>query len=161
MVDLMKHSNITRLSITRGLSFGWKNRKAWMFTASSRGKERFARTKLGSLWLGLSNLLMIGSLSAVYGTVFRVPSFRSYVVYLGIGLVSWTAIASAVSAAPNVLRGNASKIKSMNLHPIFFILEEWWFQCKTFCQSFGLVVVVLSFADPSIVLRTLMFAAYR
>ena len=65
--------------------------KVWTFTAWSRTEERFARTSLGSAWLGLSNLLSIALLSVVYGTVFKVENCRNYVVYIGLGLVLWSA----------------------------------------------------------------------
>ena len=59
-------------------------RRAWWFTATARTRARFARTFFGSFWLGLSNLLSIAALALVYGTVFKVQDFNTYVVYLGI-----------------------------------------------------------------------------
>ena len=47
--------------------FAFKTRRAWWYTASSRSRARFARTTLGSFWLGFSNLLSIGTLGIVYG----------------------------------------------------------------------------------------------
>ena len=32
--------------------FAFKSRKAWWYTATSRSRARFARTTLGSFWLG-------------------------------------------------------------------------------------------------------------
>ena len=98
-----------------------------------------------------SNLLSIAALSIVYGTVFKVNDFNSYVVYLGIGLVTWNAMASAVIAAPNLFKLNAINIKNTNLHPIFYSLEEWAFQLQTFVQSFILVAMALSIFQPSII----------
>ena len=60
------------------IKFAFKTRKAWWYTATSRSRARFARTTLGSFWLGLSNLLSIGTLGLVYGTVFSVDDFNSY-----------------------------------------------------------------------------------
>lgn len=135
------------------LRAGWKKRRAWWFTATARTKERFARTALGSFWLGLSNLLSIASLSLVYGSVFKVSNFGHYVVYLGLGLVIWNTVASAIQAAPSLFKANAGNIKNTNIHPIFYTLEEWSFQAQTFFQSFGLVVVALSFFQPSLALN--------
>ena len=82
-----------------------KLRKVWWFTAWSRTEERFARTSLGSFWLGLSNLLSISLLSVVYGTVFKVDNFNKYVVYLGLGMVLWSSISTSIGSAPNLLGG--------------------------------------------------------
>ena len=119
-------------------------RRAWWFTATARTKARFARTTLGSFWLGLSNLLSIAALALVYGTVFKVQDFNTYVVYLGLGLVVWNGISSAISSAPNLFEHNHPQVLSTNLNPIFYVLEEWSFQVQTFLQSFVLVVLVLS-----------------
>ena len=129
--------------VVKNLRFAWSSRRAWWFTATARTKERFARTFLGSFWLGLSNLLSIAALATVYGSVFKVKDFDTYVVFLGTGLVVWNSIATAIQSAPNLFRVNAGNIKNTNIHPIFFTLEEWAFQVQTFFQSFVLVLVVL------------------
>ena len=69
--------------ITHFVSVGRRDVRGGLTTAR---KERFARTTLGSFWLGLSNLLSIAALAVVYGSVFKVQNLL-YVVYLGTGLV--------------------------------------------------------------------------
>ena len=136
--------------------FAFKTRKAWWYTASSRSRARFARTTLGSFWLGFSNLLSIGTLGIVYGTVFSVEDFKSYFIYLGFGLVVWNAISSSISNAPNLFSHNASNIKNMNLKPIFYTLEEWSFQLQTFIQSFVLVFFAFLFFQSTLIVNLLL-----
>jgi lipopolysaccharide transport system permease protein len=138
-------------TVAKALHVGWATRRAWWFTASARTRERFARTALGSFWLGLSNLLSIAVLSLVYGTVFKVKDFDSYVVYLGTGLVIWNTIATTIQSAPSLFKLNAINIKNTNIHPIFYSLEEWAFQLQTFSQSFILVLLVLTFFQKSLI----------
>lgn len=140
-------------SIAKVIGLGWRMRRAWWFTATARTKARFARTALGSFWLGLSNMLSIAALSLVYGTVFKVDDFRNYVVYLGLGLVIWNAIASSISASASLFEANSRNILNNNIHPIFYTLEEWSFQLQTFAQSFGLVIIALSFFQPTLLLN--------
>jgi lipopolysaccharide transport system permease protein len=137
----------------KSLLYAWRTRRAWWFTATSRTRARFVRTALGSFWLGLSNLLSISALSLVYGTVFKVKDFSLYVVFLGTGLVIWNAIAAALTSAPTLFEYNSIHLKNSNLHPIFYSLEEWAFQIQTFLQSFGLVLLALSFFQPSLLLH--------
>jgi len=144
---------ITMNAVFNSLRYAWRSRRAWWFTATARTKARFARTALGSLWLGLSNLLSIGALAVVYGTVFKIQDFNRYVVFLGTGLVIWNAIAASVSSAPSLFEYNSGHIKNTNLNPIFYTLEEWAFQVQTFFQSFGLVVLALSVFQPSLFLN--------
>ena len=149
---------IIKKMLLDNLNFAIKTRRAWCFTATSRSRARFARTTLGSFWLGFSNLLSIATLGIVYGTVFSVKDFRSYFIYLGIGLLIWNTISSSISNAPNLFLHNSSNIKNMNLKPLFYTLEEWFFQLQTFLQSFLLVFLVLLFLNNSLLLNLLQFS---
>ena len=140
------------------IKFAYKTRKAWWYTATSRSRARFARTTLGSFWLGFSNLLSIGTLGVVYGTVFSVDNFRSYFIYLGFGLLIWNTISSSISNSPQLFAHNSSNIKNMNLKPIFYTLEEWSFQLQTFCQSFILVFLVFIFFQFSLISNLFLYS---
>ena len=144
--------------LVKNLKFAFEKRRVWWFTATSRTRARFAKTTLGSFWLGLSNLLSIATLGVVYGTVFSVPDFKSYFIYLGIGLVVWNAISSAIASAPELFSHNSQNIKNMNLHPLFYTLEEWAFQLQTFFQSFILVFFVLFFVKKIILINLLVYS---
>ena len=142
---------IARTSVLATVIEAWRMRRVWWFTATARTRARFVRTYFGSFWLGLSNLFSVVVLSAVYGTVFKVQDFQTYVVYLGLGLVVWNTIAAAISSAPNLFEYNHSHVHNTNLNPVFYTLEEWSFQLQTFLMSFLLVVGVLSFFQPSLI----------
>ena len=131
----------------------WRGRRVWWFTATARTRARFIRTSLGSFWLGLSNLFSIAVLAAVYGTVFKVQNFTVYVVYLGLGLVVWNSLSSAVGGAPNLFEQNRTHLHNINLHPVFYTLEEWAFQLQTFAQSFILVLIALSWFQHNLLLN--------
>ena len=150
--------NITVKMLFSSFKFAFKTRKAWWFTATSRSRSRFARTTLGSFWLGLSNLLSIVTLGIVYGTVFSVDDFSQYFVYLGFGLVIWNAISSSISNAPELFSHNASNIKNMNIRPIFYTLEEWSFQLQTFFQSFILVLFAFLFLKISFITNIFIYS---
>ena len=137
---------------------GWRLRRVWWFTATARTRARFARTLFGSFWLGFSNLLSIAVLALVYGTVFKVEHFSTYVVYLGLGLAIWNSLAAAIGSAPNLFEHNSSHLHNTNLHPIFYTLEEWAFQVQTFFQSFILVLLALSFFQHNLIPHLLAFA---
>jgi lipopolysaccharide transport system permease protein len=143
----MRRLNTLYLTIMAPVSssprYVWATRRAWWFTATARTRERFASTVLGSFWLGLSTLLSLGVLAVVYGTVFKVQDFRSYVVYLGTGLVIWNSLSASIHSATTLLAHNSVKLKGTNINPIFFTFEEWAFQVQAFLQSFGLVLLAL------------------
>ena len=114
----------------KSIIVGYQLRNAWWYTASSRSRTRFARTKLGSLWLGVSSLLVTTILVVVYGTVFQVESPREYFTYLALGLSSWNYISASITSAPDLFDHNKDNIKNNNINPIFYALENGLFSCK-------------------------------
>lgn len=147
----------SNFSVRSTVHDAWRMRRAWWFTATARTRARFARTFFGSFWLGLSNLLSIGVLALVYGTVFKVQDFNTYVVYLGIGLVIWNGISGAIGSAPNLFEYSHLHIHNTNLNPVFYVLEEWAFQVQTFIQSFALVVAALSLFQHNLLYNLLVY----
>jgi lipopolysaccharide transport system permease protein len=155
--DLLKLWQLSQQSPWGQLKFAWHSRRVWWFTATARTKARYVRTKLGNLWLGLTNLLSIAALAAVYGTVFKVENFREYAVYLGVGLVLWNSLSGAIGSAPQLFERNRDSINNINLPPLFYALEEWAFQLQTFLQSFAMVLLGLTLLQHSLLLNILVF----
>tara|TARA_Y100000991_G_C21975203_1_gene351828 strand:+ start:2033 stop:2818 length:786 start_codon:yes stop_codon:yes gene_type:complete len=140
----MKNTIIELLNYIR------KTRRTFWFTATSKTKARYARTSLGSLWLGISTLFTVMCLGLVYGTVFRVENFREYFVYLGMGLVIWTPICEAINQAPLIFINNSNSLKNSRIKPIFFVCQEWAFQIQSFFQAFLMVFIVFLFIFPNL-----------
>ena len=140
-------------SVRHQLQFAWRMRRVWWFTATARTTARFVRTKLGSLWLGLTTTLTIGALTLVYGTVFKVDAFQDYAVYLGVGLALWNAVAGAIGSSPRLFEQNSCSLNNINLPPLFYVLEEWAFQLQTLFQSTFVVLLCLSFFEPRLLLH--------
>jgi lipopolysaccharide transport system permease protein len=72
-----------------GLGYACRTARAWWYSAWLRTLARFSRTTLGSFWMGLSNLLSVGVLGVVYGTVLKVDDPLRYIIYLGFGVTIW------------------------------------------------------------------------
>jgi lipopolysaccharide transport system permease protein len=145
------------VSVRHTVAEAWAMRRLWWFTATARTRARFVRTFFGGFWLGLSNLFSIAALALVYGTVFNVQDFDSYVVYLGLGLATWNSISTAIGSAPNLFEHNHSHVHNTNLNPIFYTLEEWVFQLQAFAQSFLPVVLALSWFQHNLLLNLALY----
>jgi len=155
--DLLKLWQLSQQSPLGQIKFAWRSRRVWWFTATARTKARYVRTKLGNLWLGFTNLLSIAALAGVYGTVFKVQNFPQYAVYLGVGLVLWNSLSGAIGSAPRLFEQNRDSINNINLPALFYALEEWAFQIQTFLQSFAMVLLGLSFLQPSLLLHAFLY----
>ena len=144
-------------SIHSVLRYFLKTRKTWWFTAIAKTRARYARTALGSFWLGISTLMTVLCLGFVYGTVFKVSNFLEYFIYLGFGLVIWTPICEAINQAPLIFIANSNSLKNSTIKPIFFVCQEWAFQVQSFLQAFIMVFIVFLIFSPGLVFN-LFFA---
>ena len=88
---------------------------------------------------------------------FQGAGFQYLRCYLGIGLVVWNGISAAIGSAPNLFEHNQAHVHNTNLNPIFYVLEEWAFQLQTFSQSFGLVVLALSWFQHNLLFNLLAY----
>ena len=142
--NFLQDLNLKNYTIQDQLQFAWKTKKVWWYTATSRTQARFTRTKLGSFWLGLTNLLTVAALGSVYGVVFEVSDLKNYVVYLGLGIVFWNTLSIAIATAPALFERNRENINNIHLPPLFYVLEEWAFHLQTLAQATVIVIIGLS-----------------
>ena len=143
--------------INNSLKYIIETKSVWWYTASARTRARYVRTALGSLWLGISNLLIICVLGFVYGIVFKVDNFKDYYIYLGLGIAVWNTIGVSLNSAPNIFESNSSNLSNTNLNPLFYVCEEWCFQFQTFIQSFVMVIIFLGILDVSLLKNFLIY----
>ncbi len=144
-------------NILKVYSFIWDNKIIWWFSASSRVKARFSRTVLGGFWQGISNISFIIALAIVYGAVFKVSNFIEYLIYLGLGFVTWIYVSNSFIDAPELFQRNSSQIHNTNTDYIIYAMEDWAFQYQNFIQSLILVLGVLSFIKFKVLINFLTF----
>jgi len=110
---------------------------------------------LGSFWLGLSNLLSVALLGAVYGAVLKVPNPYTYVIYLGLGLTVWGLISQSVLSGCALFTGRRDQLVNNALPAIFYCLEEWAFQLQTFMQAFVIILAAFGIIRPAVLWHSL------
>ena len=115
----------------------------WWYTAWTRTKARFVRTYLGSLWIGLSNLLAVCVLGSVYRFIFNVENFKYYFGYLGVGITIWGFISGSILSSSAVFQNTRDRSLNSEFTPSYFFLEEIVFQFYSLIQSFVPILVVL------------------
>lgn len=138
-----------------GFVYAIRTARAWWYSAWLRTLARFSRTFLGSFWLGLSNLLSVALLGAVYGAVLNVANPYDYVIYLGLGITVWGLISLSVISGCSLFTARRDQLVNNALPAIFYCLEEWAFQLQTFAQAFAIILVAFAFIQPSVLLHSL------
>ena len=104
--------------------------KSIIYLAWCRNKARFVKTKLGSFWIGLTNLLQIGCLAFVYTVVFNIQDKREYIAYIAFGVLFWNSLSMLISDFTTLLNRSRDRLLSTSLNIFDVILEEYIFSIQ-------------------------------
>lgn len=115
-----------------------------------RIRMQFARTILGSSWIGLSTLLSMAVLGGIYGRITAVSDWPSYWVYVALGLVSWNSLASAISASCTVLERSRERLLNQPMPLGVVVLEEWVTSGLALLIALAAVLVVMGAWEPQL-----------
>ena len=122
------------------LSYG-----AWL-----RIRMQFARTLLGSSWIGLSALLTMAVLGTIYGTLTGVDDWPAYWAYVALGLVSWNTLATALTASCTVLERARERLLNQPLPIGVVVIEEWLTTALSLLIALGAVLLVMGWVQPEL-----------
>lgn len=127
-------------SLLPALSYG-----AWL-----RIRMQFARTLLGSSWIGLSALLTMSVLGTIYGTLTGVEDWSSYWVYVALGIVSWNTLATALMSSCTVLERSRERLLNQPMPIGVVVLEEWLTTSLTLLIALTAVLLVMGLLEPQL-----------
>lgn len=123
---------------------------ALLYGAWLRLRVQFARTVLGSGWIGLSTLLTLVVLGTVYGTLTSVKDWPQYWSYVALGLVSWNALSAAIQGSCTLFERARDRILNQRMPLGVFVLEEWAAVSLSLLIAFSCVLVVIGLMKPVI-----------
>ena len=115
----------------------------------------YFRTRFGRSWLSLSSLISLVILGGVYGQITRVQDWRSYAVYLALGLICWNLLAGTIGSSSELLQRIRSQLLNQELPVGFYVLENWITQVLVFLQSSLAVAGLIVLAQPQLILHGL------
>lgn len=118
---------------------------AWL-----RIRAQFARTLLGSSWIGISTLLTMAVLGTIYGTLTNVEDWSAYWVYVALGLVSWNTLATAISASCTLLERSRERLLNQPLPLGVVVIEEWLTSSFSLLIALTAVLVVMGLLEPTL-----------
>ena len=128
---------------------------ALAYAAWLRLTVQFARTVIGSGWIGLSSLLSVAVLGTIYGTITRVNDWPAYWVYVALGLVSWSTLAGSITGSCTLMERARERLLNQPLPLGVVVLEEWLTTVFGLVMALSLLLVVIGLVDPVVWLRLL------
>lgn len=114
--------------------------RVWHLLGIHELRHRYARSKLGQLWLMLSTASMIGVLAVVWSLLWKQP-LRELMPFFGVGLIMWTYLSQALSDFTAVLitHGNLYRNQKMNFSvSIYAVVYK-----NTLILAHSLIIIVV------------------
>ena len=133
-------------SLLPALAYG-----AWL-----RIRMQFARTLLGSSWIGLSTLISMAVLGTIYGTLTGVDDWSAYWVYVALGLVSWNTLATAINSSCTVLERARERLLNQPLPVGVVVIEEWLTTSLALLIALTAVLLVMGWLEPQLWMHLLL-----
>lgn len=117
--------------------------RLWSLLGWLEIRQRYARSKLGPLWLTISMGVMVGTLGLVYSALFG-QKLTDYLPMLAIGIVIWNLFSTIVSEVSMAYISSANYIRQVHTPRLIYPLQAVWRNCVIFAHNFVIVVVVLA-----------------
>jgi ABC-type polysaccharide/polyol phosphate export permease len=114
--------------------------RVWHLLGINDLRHRYARSKLGQLWLVLSTAAMIGVLTAVYSLLFNQP-IKILMPFIGVGLIMWNYLSQVLIECTSIFaqQGNLYRNQKMNFSvSIYSVIYK-----NTIILAHTLVIVVV------------------
>jgi len=111
-------------------------------------RQRYRRSILGPFWFTLSTALLVIVLGFLYSTLLKVD-IKTYLPFLGVGLVVWQFISTVINEGTTVLIGSQTLIKQINLPITVHVCREVW-------RNF----IILLHSLPTLILMLLLFGIW-
>lgn len=123
-----------------------KRYQAWLYLSWFDIKQRYKRSTLGPFWVTISTGILIGMLSILWSTLFKLD-VQDYVPFFSIGQVVWTFIAMQLTDASLGFGQFDYIIKQSKVSFSSFILRLISRNLIIFAHNFVIVIFVITFVS--------------
>jgi ABC-type polysaccharide/polyol phosphate export permease len=103
-------------------------------------RQRYRRSLLGPFWFTLSTFIMIGVLGLLYSKLLN-QDIRTYLPYLGVGLVLWQFLSTSLLESANGLIGAGFLIKQIRMPLSIHICRIVWRNFSILLHSLPVVML--------------------
>jgi lipopolysaccharide transport system permease protein len=105
-------------------------------------KRQYARTRLGPLWIVLTQFVTIFGIGLVFYSIFNKP-LDQFLLFISASILAWNLISVSITTAPMTLVGQASLIQSFRLPYAIFPLQNLLNSLVVFLHGLAVHVLLL------------------
>src|SRR5476649_434175 len=120
---------------------------------SSDMRRRFARSRLGQLWIMLSSTIMVTTMGLVWAYLWKQP-VRELLPYVAIGMVTWQLVSGIITDATNAIPASSNYFHNQYISASTIIYAVLYRNGVTFllnmlfplliCMAFGVSITPYS-----------------
>ncbi|MBS0350109.1 MAG: ABC transporter permease [Proteobacteria bacterium] len=114
----------------------------WVYMAGSDIRLRYRGSTLGPIWITISMIIFIGSLSVVYSRLLK-QEINYYIPYLTCGLLLWTYISTVITESSEIFMSSKEFIEGMKIPYFLFIMRMIWRNFLIFLHNFVVYLLVI------------------
>lgn len=97
-----------------------------LYLAKADIRRRYRRSTLGPFWITLSTGIMIATIGAIFGNIFK-SSISEFLPFIAVGLILWSFVSSVVNESCTVFPSSEATIRQLPL-PLFIHVERMIFK---------------------------------
>jgi len=119
----------------------------WYLT-QEQFKRQYARTKLGPLWIVLTQFVMIGGIGLVFFTIFHRP-LDQFLLFISASVLSWNLVSVTITTSTAAFTSQASLIQSFRMPLSIFPLQTVVYSFVVFLHGLGIHLLLMLFLGAS------------
>lgn len=122
----------------------------------ARLRERYARSKLGQMWLSLSQLINIVIFGSVWSIIWQVP-IDEHLPYIGVGFIVYGFVASTLNDATTALIGDAQYYLNSKVPFLLSIFAHVYRSVLMFLHNVPAIVLLVIWSDSAVLTLSLFW----
>jgi len=119
--------------------------RLWTLLGWLEIRQRYARSKLGPLWLTVSMGILVTTLGVVYGALLG-RDLSEYLPMVAIGVVVWALFSAIVSEGSSAYIQSANYIRQVRTPMLIYILQIVWKSLVIFAHNSIIIFIVILFS---------------
>jgi len=119
--------------------------RLWTLLGWLEIRQRYARSKLGPLWLTVSMGVLVATMGVVYGALLG-RKLSEYLPMVAIGIVVWALFSAIVSEGSSAYIQSADYIRQVRTPRLIYILQVVWKSLVIFAHNSIIILLVILFS---------------
>jgi ABC-type polysaccharide/polyol phosphate export permease len=134
---------------------GIENWRIWHLMGSAELRQRYARSRLGQLWVTLSTGILIGSLGLVWSVLWRTP-VAQMMPYIALSMVMWAFISSIIGDSTSVFVKNGRFFLNQRMSFATAVLALMYQHLLVLLHNSLIVILIFTLFEKSVGIQALL-----